>query len=462
MFFKRTSVCTSVRTSARPMWRTSLLGTLLLSPLALAAVSEQQAQQLQQQLTPVGAERAANADGSIPAWNGGYRPQGDDKTLSNPYRGEKPLYRITADNAASYKERLTPGQLALLKTYPQSFYLDVYPSHRSAAYPDDILAQTKDNATQVTLSASGSSLEHYTQGVPFPIPASAEEVLWNHLTRYRGGRVERTVHRMAPQVNGSYIASRLKQTQVFNSNISDAEAGDNMLFYFIGETQEPARLAGTMTLVHETLDQLQSPRQAWIYNAGQRRVRRAPTVAYDSPQNNSDGQATSDNMDMFNGAFDRYNWTLKGKQELLIPYNNYRLHDKSLSYDQIIQPGHINSEFVRYEPHRVWVIEGELKDSQRHVYSKRTFYIDEDTWQIAVADHFDERGELWRVSMAYHINFYHDLVPWMTAEATYDLSSRRYLLSGISNEVDSEFRFGGTARKRDFKPDSLRRMGGKN
>lgn len=227
-------------------------------------------------------------------------------------------------------------------------------------------------------------------------------------------------------------------------------------------TLAPARLAGNIALVHETLDQLQAPRQAWAYNAGQRRVRRAPTLAYDSPQTNSEGIATSDNMDMYNGAFDRYQWTLKGKRELLIPYNSYRLHDKGLRYEQIIQPGHLNSEHVRYERHRVWEVEGQLKPGQRHVYNKRTLFIDEDTWQIALADHYDARGELWRVSAAYQLNFHNDLVPWMTAEATYDLQSRRYLLNGVSNEVKNEPSFGQTADRQAFKPDALRRLGGKN
>lgn len=454
---------TCVRAFSHPCSISLLAGVLMLAGNTQAAVSEQEALQLDKQLTPIGAERAGNADGSVPNWNGGYHPAEPGPTIRNPYADEQPLQRINSSNANQYQQLLSDGQLALLKQYPQSFYLQVYPTHRSAAYPQEVLDQTRANATHIRLNNSGSGLEgDYVTGVPFPIPQSAEEVLWNHLTRYRGGRVEREIHRITAQAKGTYQASKLAQSQVFASNISGTKPSDNILFYFMGETLEPARLAGTIALVHEPLDQLHSPRQAWVYSAGQRRVRRAPTLAYDSPQANADGLATSDNMDMYNGAFDRYQWTLKGKRELLIPYNNYRLHDKSLSYEQIVQPGHINSEYVRYERHRVWVVEGQLKPGQRHVYNKRTFYIDEDTWQIALADHLDERGELWRVSMAYHMNFHHDLVPWMTAEATYDLMSRRYLLNGISNQVKGEFRFGGTAQKQDFKPDALRRRGGKN
>ncbi|MDO6806343.1 DUF1329 domain-containing protein, partial [Wenyingzhuangia sp. 1_MG-2023] len=84
------------------------------------------------------------------------------------------------------------------------------------------------------------------------------------------------------------------------------------------------------------------PRKAWIYNAGSRKVRRAPAIAYDSPGTASDGMRTSDNFDLYNGAPDRYEWKLVGKQEMYIPYNSYKLKSGQLKYDDIVQPGHIN------------------------------------------------------------------------------------------------------------------------
>lgn len=432
----------------------SLAIGLAFSQASLAAVSEQQAQQLGQQLTPMGAELAANGDASIPAWTGKAADLANDKKL----------FTIDQSNMAQYQDKLTVGQQAMLNKYPD-YKIHVYPTRRTANYPADVLEATRFNATNVSLNENGSGLVGgYQQGTPFPVPQSAEEIIWNHIARYRGGVVERIMHRMAPQTNGSYTPSEIWQKMAFNSHIKDAKSSDNLLYYFVGKTLAPARNAGTMTLVHETMDQIAEPRKAWIYNAGQRRVRRAPQVAYDSPQNNAEGQATSDNMDMYNGAMDRYDWKLVGKKETYIPYNNQQLHDKSLSYDDIIQPGHINSDLVRHELHRVWHVEGTLRTGMRHVYKKRTFFIDEDTWQIAIADHYDERGELWRVGQAYHMNFDAEdgqQVPWYTAEAVYDLISGRYLINGLSNEVDGEFSFGGSEKKRNFKPSALRRMGGK-
>ena len=63
----------------------------------------------------------------------------------------------------------------------------------------------------------------------------------------------------------------------------------------------PARLAGEVLLVQETLDQSIENRRAWVYNPGQRRVRRAPNVAFDNPGTNSDNLRTSDQFDMYNG-----------------------------------------------------------------------------------------------------------------------------------------------------------------
>jgi hypothetical protein len=168
----------------------------------------------------------------------------------------------------------------------------------------------------------------------------------------------------------------------------------------------PARLAGTILIAHETLDQVKEPRRAWVYNAGQRRVRRAPNVAYDNPGTAADGMRTSDQFDMYNGAPDRYDWKLVGKQELIVPYNSYKLHSDQVKYKEILTPLHINQDLTRYELHRVWVVEATVKSGTSHVYPRRTFYVDEDSWQILAVDQYDARGQLWRVSEAHCINYY--------------------------------------------------------
>ena len=221
----------------------------------------------------------------------------------------------------------------------------------------------------------------------------------------------------------------------------------------------PARLAGNVLLVHETIDQVKEPRRAWIYNAGQRRVRRAPQVGYDGPGTASDSLRTADQFDGYNGAPDRYNWKLEGKQELYIPYNSYDLDDKKYKYDDLIKPGHLNPEPARYELHRVWKLTGTLKEGQRHIYSKRTLYIDEDSWAIMVADHYDGRGELWRNYEAHNKFFYDVQAPFTTIESGHDLLSGRYITGGLANEIPLRLNFATKFKSSDFTPAALRRSG---
>ncbi|MFT6915759.1 MAG: hypothetical protein ACJAWL_002069 [Motiliproteus sp.] len=432
-----------------------LATSALLSAHTLAAVSAEDAAKLGASLTPVGAIQAGNADGSIPAWTGGLTQQvarGD-----NPFADEQPLFTITAVNVEQHAALLTPGQVALFKAYPDSYQIPVYPTHRTGAYPQSIYAKAITNATTAELTANG--LTGYDEAIPFAIPQNGLEVLWNHITRYRGGSAQRTLMQAPVQRNGSYTAVKLVDEFIFPNYLADGydpEQDDNILFYFQQKITEPARLVGTTLLVHETIDQVVQPRLAWIYNSGQRRVRRAPQVAYDGPGTASDGLRTTDNFDMFSGSPDKYDWKLVGKQEKYIPYNAFELGSPRHEYDDIIQPGHINPALTRYEKHRVWVVEGTLKEGERHIYAKRTLYVDEDTWQIAVADHYDGRGQLWRVGEAHATQYTGVNVPWYSAEILHDLQSGRYLALGLTNEEDPVV-FGFDGRHKDYTPAALRR-----
>ena len=166
-------------------------------------------------------------------------------------------------------------------------------------------------------------------------------------------------------------------------------------------------------------------------NPGQRRVRRAPNIAYDNPGTASDGLRTNDNLDLFNGSPDRYDWELVGKKEVYVPYNAYGFARGDLKLDDILKPGHIEQDLARYELHRVWVVEARLKEGVTHVYSRRTMYFDEDSWNLVLVDHYDGRGELWRPSESHVVNYYE--VPCLTGlfNVIYDLPSGRYLVNGL-------------------------------
>lgn len=442
--------------------RISLLLTFATASI-YAAVSDSDAARLGNDLTPLGAERAGNPSGSIPAWDGGITtPPAGYKVGDHhpdPYAADQPLYTITAQNLNDHSAVVTAGHAALLQAYPD-YKLVVYPTHRSAANPQRIYDATKRNATTAQLVNDGYGFADAIVGVPFPLPQNGVEVIWNHLTRYRGVAATRYIGQAAPTRGGSYTMVDFEDEFLFNyarEGITAADLG-NVLIYFKQAVISPPRLAGTILLAHETMDQVKEPRRAWVYNVGRRRVSRAPNVAYDNPGTAADGMRTSDQFDMFNGAPDRYNWELVGKKEMIVPYNSYKLHSDHVKYKDILTPLHINQDLARYELHRVWVVEAKLKPGASHLYARRTFYVDEDSWQILAVDQYDSRGQLWRVSEAHCINYYDALTFWSTLEVHTDLQAGRYLAIGLDNE-GKMYDFGITRTPADFSPDSLRRSG---
>ena len=438
-------------------------GIMTLSLLAMnvfAKVSEADAAKLGLELTPIGAEKAGNAAGTISEWTGGLTAESAGVASGNPFPDDQILFTIDKSNMQEYKDNLSLGQMAMMTKYSH-YKLPVYQSRRTAAYPQFVYGGAKNNATNVELVDGGNGLTPFDISIPFPIPTNGLEVVWNHITRYRGGSVRRLIGQAAPLSNGKYSIIQFQDEITWRTSLKDydPEIDSNVLFYFKQIIQSPARLAGNVLLVHETIDQVKEPRRAWVYNAGQRRVRRAPQVSYDGPGTASDGLSTTDNLDMYNGSPDRYNWKLIGKKEMYIPYNSFNLHSDNLKPDDIIKPGHINQVHTRYELHRVWVIEASLKKDTRHIYAKRTFYIDEDTWQAAIIDHYDGRGELWRVAEAHSMTFYRDMVPWYTLETLYDLLSGRYLVRGLQNGRDKAYTFNLERSSKDYTPSALRRAG---
>jgi len=442
---------------------------LALSMIATGVMAQSLTQaeidQLGTTLTPVGAEKAGNAAGTIPEWTGGLAVDAGKKLernfSENPYAGEQAEFVITAQNYQEHKDNLTPGQVAMFERYPDSFRMPVYKTHRSVSLPQSTYDQIKRNAGQAKLVNGGDGIDNFTHGsFAFPIPKVGGEVVWNHLTRYRKN-IQRSYVQAMPQTNGSYTLIKFQEDVAYPQFMPDVDLDKaaNVLVYFKQRVNAPARLAGNVLLVHDTLDQLKEPRMAWVYNAGQRRVRRAPQVAYDGPGTASDGMRTTDNFSMFSGAPDRYNWKLVGKKEVYVPYNSYKLSDPKLKYSDILKAGHINPEHTRFELHRVWEVEGTVKDGQRHIYAKRSFFFDEDSWMLNLADHYDGRGTLWRVAEGHIAHGYNEQLPGYATETLYDLLAGRYIALGMYNEESSAPTFGMTPSYNEFTPAALRSSG---
>ncbi|MGE5514837.1 MAG: DUF1329 domain-containing protein [Bacteroidota bacterium] len=430
----------------------AVLSWSVLSGEAQAKLNPAELARLGADLTVVGAEKAGNADGTIPAYEGGLA-----KTAAgDPFAGEKPLFTITAANAEQYKDKLSAGDLALLKRYA-TFAMPVYPSHRTATFPAAMLDQVKAQAANTELDGSG--IKGFLPGpyYPFPIPRNGLEAIWNHLLRYTGGSVEDRIDTFVVRPNGDYSTFGARIRRYNYSHLDEPRPSEhlrNMVFY-----TNPASLEGTVYLVQDPVDTVGNSRAAWIYNAGQRRVRRAPDLNYDMITDGGEGVYFVDQIDAYNGAPDRFDWKLVGKREMYVPYNTYKMASKSLKYADIIRPNTVNPDNMRYELHRVWVVEGTLKDGAKHQFGKRTFYIDEDTWHILGEDAYDTRGGLWRVALHgveqvpgadtayYTFNLYHDL------------NSGAYAIWGLSNESSVPRTFGKKGKTIDFEPDALRRQG---
>jgi len=415
------------------------------------------------QLTPVGAERAGNAAGTIPPWTGGitappaaYVP-GEQEV--DPFADDELLHTITADNMADYADKLSPGQQALLTAHPDSWHMQVYPTRRSASYPEWVYEAVEENARSATVLREGKGgVSGANVSSPFPVPDSGVEVVWNHNLRWRGIRVRRSFGQAAVTQRGHYTVTIALQDFAFPYAAKPEDVVrmkfPNMLLAIKSKFIEPGLISGDGALVLEPIDQTHEQRKSWTYNRNLRRILRAPYIANAYPATNTDNLRTVDEFDMFNGSPEEYDWELKGKQELYIPYNAYRIHARDLDYDDVVLKNHINPQLARYELHRVWVVEGTLKSGMKHIYGRRVLYVDEDSWQIAVTDNYDLDGKLWRTSEAHALNYYAVPVLWSTLEVYYDLKQQRYLVSGLDNRRNP-YRFSDSADPREFSPNAL-------
>lgn len=441
----------------------SMVAVSAFATAAMAAVPAEQANRLGADLTPVGAEKAGSGD--IPAWTGGlptvpsnvsYTP--GDK-LPNPFASDAIKYTVTAGNMGQYDAILSDGYKAMLTTYP-SYKMNVYPSRRSCAFPDNVYAATRSNATIGELVGGGNGVGKAIMGFPFPIPNSALEIIWNHTLRFRSFKLTRQFTAAAVTRSGDYQLTTVQDEAILQwSDPSKGAAEDlnNISLYYIANTVAPARSAGSVILVHETLDRSLEPRKAWQYSPGTRRVRRAPNISYDNPGTNSDGLSTSDAFDGYNGAPDRYDWTVLGKQERLIAFNNYDA--EAAPYAEFITPLHLNQDKIRYELARAWVIEAKLKPGNRHVYGRRVKAINEDNWTISESDLYDGRGELWRVQELQQLQRYNVPLCGSAAEVVYDLQAGRYLSLAMTNEEPQINYFADELDANRYTPASIRQLG---
>jgi hypothetical protein len=381
--------------------RLGVLTLLGLAGAAQAGVSADEAAKLKTELTPLGGERAGNRDGSIPAWTGGLARPGElNGRRPDPFADEKPLYSVTAKNMAQYADKLSEGTKALLKKYPETYRLDVYKTHRTAAAPQWVYDNTLRNATQATLAEGGGGPAPHgaAGGIPFPIPKSGSEAIWNHVLRWRGESVRYEFKGYQLTTDGRWItvleSANDQAMPYYFKEAGPAAAGGEYWIVRSINSGPPIR-AGEGIVGRLNLDESKS--QAWVYLTGQRRIRKLPNACCDTPTPFSAGLVSFDEVDVFTGRQDRFDWKIVGKQELLIPYNSNRTAAAKSDAAVLGTQRHLNPDEVRWELHRVWVVEATLKPGQRHTSPRSRYYLDEDTWIAALSDRWDGNGQLARV-----------------------------------------------------------------
>lgn len=464
-----TSIKSMDRVALPSMAKATVIAALLaFGGSTFAAVTVEEAAKLKSELTPLGAEKAGNKDGTIPAWtggltsptpgfkNGGRRP--------DPFADEKPIAQITAKNMDQYADKLTDGTKILLKKYPASYRLDVYPTHRTAAAPQWMYNNTFKNATRATVeeTSSGPIIKDAYGGIPFPIPKTGSEVMLNTQVRWRSEAWNNKS--TAYQVTAGGQSVLLSSVSVDNLAPYYAKDGSAKTFnggyWFVRvSTLGPAIRAGEALLGTQYLDE--SKTASWVYLTGQRRVRKLPNPCCDTPHPVSAGIMTFDEIETFLGRQDRFDWKLVGKKEIYIPYNSNRIMVPTKDSD-ILGTRHLNPDYVRWELHRVWVVEATLKPGQRHTSVKSRYYVDEDTWWPVLADRWDANGQLWR--MPYSIPVAMPDIPAVvgTVWGAYDLLGGGYVAEELMNTSKEQYKLllpaPGDAH---FSPDALTGDGGR-
>ena len=373
----------------------------------------------------------------------------------DPFSEDKIIFTITSENYLEFADNvLTSGQIEMFIKYPKTFKMNIYKSRRSCAVPPEVYALTKSNAI---LTDEGEGIEGIVGSIPFPQPSEALHHVWNHILRYRGVEISGSSPFFIIDPDGSRVlgAGEAIAKNYWNPFTKNEKGLQGML---MTKVTHPPRLADASALVIESLNAFKTPRKAWVYNPGTRRVRRAPDIAYDYKPSASQGLTTTDQFDGFNGAKDRYNWKSLGTQVKLMPYNAYKFHETPM--DEVLDPYHVNQDFLRYELVNVNVVKAELKNDKRHIIPERVMYFDVDSHNMLVEETFDANSEI----MAYRefpiINFYDQPMCLSIHSATYDFATRRYQLANVrSIDVPKiEWRLEEPHNERMFTPEGLKRF----
>ena len=419
--------------------KASLIATLASLAVVSTEVLAADASILGSGLTANGADPSASADGMIPAYTGGITKPPADYVAGgdhvDPFAADKPLFSITAQNVGEYSNRLSAGQKALLARKEGNYRMDIYPSRRSCALPQFVYDETKKNVARARLIDGGNGVAGARIGVPFPIPKNALEIFWNHNFYWHGHRYHAITSGANVYKNGA-ITKIIREDWRYNF-YADPQGPDpqhaNDQFHWMGIWKAPQRFNGSGFSMTNTINQVKEPRNGVMFNPSTRRIMKAPAAAvtYEGPLSTADGMRQSHDMFLFSGSPDRYEWKLLGKKEIFVPYNAYKASASTTSHDALMTPHNLNPDYLRYELHRVWVLEATQKDNFRMKQARRVFYVDEDSWIFLMADIFNKRDELIYVQHAFTKNYYEAPACVFEFDVMHDMTTGNYNVDHI-------------------------------
>jgi hypothetical protein len=373
------------------------------SMAGVAAAQTMGPDDLKSTLMPLGGLRAGNADGTIPAWTGELIPLPADYVSGtlrpDPFAGEQALFTITAANMSQYKDKLSAGDIYLLQSHP-GYSMNVYKTNRTAIAPQWVYDYTYQNASSAQLSADGNNLSGAYGGTPFPIPTEGKQVLWNHELRWLGSTVKNPSIAWLITASGQVVLKNASAFIFQNPYYYEGKKAEfNGLYQEIYSLDtRPAFMEGEAEIVVYHLNPLEVPPRGWSYLLGERRVRLAPELQYDTPIDITGGVVNWDEAQMFNGALDEYDAKLIGKKEMYVCYNNNKLWN--MSTPDALGPKHVDPATLRWELHRVWVVELTLAPGKRNVDARRVAYVDEDSWTMLGLEVYDANNQLWKYHYA--------------------------------------------------------------
>ncbi len=440
--------------------------TMISVSLSFGAISSEEAAKLGATLNGVGAEMRGNPEGTIPPYTGGLtKPPANFMPGSgvrpDPFADEKPLFSINAQNMNRYADKLTPGTKALLNRF-QSFRIDVYKTHRTVAYPESVLKSTAKNAVKATTFNGGLSLKGAHGGYPFPIPKDGYEAMWNHQVRFLGRTAEAKYTSWLIDYSGALLlleqVSRWHEWPYYDE---DRKNSDSSLYDKVRTlTMAPGSKAGQIAAQINPLNLSEKDPVSYSYLPGQRRVKREPNIAFDSKPDGNYSNYCVDEASIFNGSMKRYNWKLIGKKEIYVPYNAYRAVYTS-KRENLYGARHLNPDVVRWELHRMWVVEATLRTGQRHIYPRRTFYIDEDSWTVLTGENYDAQGNIYIVHFAYQAPNYDVPAPNASFTTAYNFNNGSYSGSEWLGE-GGYLREGKVAPESDWTPEGIVSIGNRS